>query len=42
MTMKLGKAMLCQVNINCEFSKWRIIYDDVSTTLRNTVEFTIF
>ena len=36
------EAILCQVKISCEFSKWRIIFDDVSTTLRNTVKFTIF
>ena len=36
------EAILCQVKINCEFSKWWIIFDDVSTTLRNTVKFTIF
>ena len=36
------EAVLCQVKINCEFSKWRIIFDDVSTTLHNTVKFTIF
>ena len=35
-------AILCQVKINCKFSKWRIIFDEVSTTLRNTVKFTIF
>ena len=37
-----NEAILCQVKINREFSKWRIIFDDVSTTLRNTVKFTIF
>ena len=37
-----NEAILCQVKINCEFSKWRIIFDDVSITLRNTVKFTIF
>ena len=36
------EAILCQVKINCEFSKWRIIFHDVSTTLRQTVTFTIF
>ena len=36
------EAILCQVKINCEFSKWQIIFDDVCTTLRNTVKFTIF
>ena len=36
------EAILCQVKINCEFSKWRIIFDGISTTLRNTVKFTIF
>ena len=36
------EAISCQVKINCEFSKWRISFDDVSTTLRNTVKFTIF
>ena len=36
------EAILCQVKINCKFSKLRIIFDDVSTTLRNTVKFTIF
>ena len=34
--------ILCKVKINCEFSKWWIIFDDVSTTLHNTVKFTIF
>ena len=36
------EAILCQVKINCEFWKWRIIFDDVSTTLHNAVKFTIF
>ena len=36
------EAILCQVKISCEFSKWRIIFDDVSTTLCNTVKFTSF
>ena len=45
MTMKLGthvEAILCQVKSKCEFSKWQIIFDDISTTLRITVKFTIF
>ena len=36
------EAILCKVKVNCEFLKWQIIFDDVSTTLRNTVKFTIF
>ena len=36
------EAILYRVKVNCEFSKWRIIFDDVSTTLRNTVKCTIF
>ena len=36
------EANLCQVKINCEFSEWQIIFDDVSTTLHNTVKFTTF
>ena len=36
------EAILCQVKINCEISKRWIIFDDVSTTLRNTVKLTIF
>ena len=36
------ESILCQVKMNCEFSKWRIVFDDVSKTLRNTVKFTIF
>ena len=36
------EAILCKVKVNCEFLKWKIIFDDVSTTLRNTVKFTIF
>ena len=36
------EAILCQVKANCAFSKWRIIFDDISTKLRNTVKFTIF
>ena len=31
------EATISQVKINCEFSKWRIVFDDVSNTLRNTV-----
>ena len=36
------EAILCQVKINCEYSKRQISFDDVSKTLRNTVKFTIF
>ena len=33
------EAILCQVKYNCEFSKWWIILDGVSTTLHNTVKY---
>ena len=36
------EAVICQVKINCEFSKWQIIFDGVSTTLHIIVKFTIF
>ena len=36
------EALLCQVKINGEFSKWRIIFDNTSTKLCNTGKFTIF
>ena len=36
------EAILCQVKTNCEFSKWQIIFEDVSKTLHNTVKFSIF
>ena len=35
------EAILCQVKIIFEFSKWRVIFDEVSTTFRNTLKFTI-
>ena len=35
------EAILCQVKISCQFFNWRIIFDDVSTTLHNTVKFTM-
>ena len=34
------EAILCQVKIECEFSKWRILFDNVSTILHDTVKFT--
>ena len=36
------EAILWQVKINCEFSKWQIIFDDTSTTFGNSVTCTIF